>query len=150
MGFIGKYGFYLTSVFIVLGLIFVNWRTFFIHRKESKFTEILISISKIFIMYFIISLNYSLFYGKINYISILLHICKILIFLGLLLKSCKVIILKHLIIYDNDILLRKNIDKLYIQNDKLIIKTNNKTFRIDIDVDDKSDKILLKNYPTND
>jgi|GEM_PF-5464854 len=143
MKFIAIFNFFSTSILIVLGLIFINWRAFFIPRKESEFTTISITMCKISIMYFIISLNYSLFYGKINYIYIFLHICKILCFVALLLHLCKVIILKHLIIYDNDILLKKHINKLYVESNKLIIKTNNKTFHIDID--DKSNKKLLKN-----
>ncbi len=135
--------FFSTSILIILGFVFINWRTFFIPRKDSNFTTISITICKIFIVFFIISLNYSLFYDKINYISILLAICKILSFVVLLLYFCKVIILKHLIIYDNDILLKKHINELYVENKKLIIKTNNKAFNIDIN--DKLNKQLLKN-----
>lgn len=141
------FNFFSTSIFIVLGLTFINWKTFFIPRKQSNFTTISITMCKIAIMFFIISLNYSLFYDKVSYISISLHICKILSFVVLLLYFCKVIILKHLIIYDNDVFFKRHINKLYVESNKLIINTNNKTLHIDID--GTLDKRLLKDLSCN-
>lgn len=141
------FNFFSTSMLIVLGLAFINWKTFFVPKKESNFITISISMCKIAIMFFIISLNYSLFYDKVSYIFVLLHMCKIICFMVILVSLCKVIIFKHLIIYDNDIILKRHINKLYVENNKLIINTNNKTLHIDIE--GTLDKRLLKDLSCN-
>lgn len=141
------FNFFSTSIFIVLGLTFINWKTFFVPKKESNFITISISMCKIAIMFFIISLNYSLFYDKVSYIFVLLHMCKIICFMVILVSLCKVIIFKHLIIYDNDVILKRHINKLYVESNKLIINTNNKTLHIDID--GTLDKRLLKDLSCN-
>lgn len=141
------FNFFSTSMLIVLGLAFINWKTFFVPKKESNFITISISMCKIAIMFFIISLNYSLFYDKVSYIFVLLHMCKIICFMVILVSLCKVIIFKHLIIYDNDIILKRHINKLYVENNKIIINTNNKTLHIDIE--GTLDKRLLKDLSCN-
>ena len=141
------FNFFSTSMLIVLGLAFINWKTFFVPKKESNFITISISMCKIAIMFFIISLNYSLFYDKVSYIFVLLHMCKIICFMVILVSLCKVIMFKHLIIYDNDVILKRHINKLYVENNKLIINTNNKTLHIDID--GTLDKRLLKDLSCN-
>ncbi|SUY45436.1 Uncharacterised protein [Clostridium putrefaciens] len=141
------FNFFSTSMLIVLGLAFINWKTFFVPKKESNFITISISMCKIAIMFFIISLNYSLFYDKVSYIFVLLHMCKIICFMVILVSLCKVIMFKHLIIYDNDVILKRHINKLYVENNKLIINTNNKILHIDID--STLDKRLLKDLSCN-
>lgn len=133
MNFTAILGFCLTSIIIILGLIFINFKSLFIPKKESIVVNILINMCKIFILCFLMSLNYSLFYGNINFTSILLSICKILSILVLLVYLCKIIIFKHFIIYNNDVISKKSVTESYIQGNKLIIKTNNKEFNIDVD-----------------